>query len=38
METYAPGMTVSMVARKHGIAPSQIFYWLRRMDEGANHL
>lgn len=35
METYAPGMTVSYVARKHGIAPSQLFYWRRRMDEGA---
>jgi transposase len=35
METYGPGMTVSYVARKHGIAPSQLFYWRRRMDEGA---
>lgn len=23
------------VARKHGIAPSQLFYWRRRMEEGA---
>jgi transposase len=34
-ETYEPGMTVSLVARKHGIAPSQLFYWRRRMEEGA---
>lgn len=35
METYEPGMTVSYVARKHGIAPSQLFYWRRKMEEGA---
>lgn len=35
METYEAGMTVSYVARKHGIAPSQLFYWRRRMEEGA---
>ncbi len=35
METYGPGMTVSYVARKHGIAPSQLFYCRRRMEEGA---
>ena len=29
-ETYEPGMTVSLVARRHGIAPSQLFYWRRR--------
>jgi len=34
-ETYEPGMTVSTVARKHGIVPSQLFYWRRRMEEGA---
>ena len=34
-ETYLPGMSVSYVARKHGIAPSQLFYWRRRMEEGA---
>jgi transposase len=26
-ETYAPGTTVSYVARKHGVAPSQLFQW-----------
>lgn len=34
-ETYEPGMTVSLVARKHGIAPNQLFYWRRRMEDGA---
>ncbi len=34
-ETYQPGMSVSYVARKHGIAPSQLFCWRRRMEEGA---
>lgn len=34
-ETYQPGMTVSYVARKHGIPPSQVFYWRRRMEDGA---
>ena len=30
-ETYQPGMTVSLVARKHGINPNQLFHW--RMPE-----
>jgi len=34
-ETYRPGMSVSYVARKHGISPSQLFYWKRRMEDGA---
>jgi len=34
-ETYEPGVTVSLVARRHGIPPSQLFYWRRRMEEGA---
>ena len=34
-ETYQPGMSVSYVARKHGISPSQVFYWRRRMEDGA---
>jgi transposase len=28
-ETYAPGMSVSPVARQHGIAPNQLFTWRR---------
>ena len=35
LETYEPGMTVSYVARIHGISPSQIFNWRRKMEEGA---
>lgn len=34
-ETYEPGNTVSYVARKHGMSPSQLFYWRRRMEDGA---
>ena len=28
-ETYAPGMSVSLVARQHGIAANQVFTWRR---------
>jgi transposase len=34
-ETYAPGMTASLVARQHGIAPNQLFSWRRLYAEGA---
>ena len=34
-ETYAPGMSVSVVARRHGIAPNQLFRWRRLHAEGA---
>jgi transposase len=33
-ETYHPGYSVSYVARKHGIAPAQLFYWKRAMEQG----
>jgi transposase len=33
-EAAAPGMTISYVARRHGISPSLIFGWRRRMTEG----
>ncbi len=33
-ETMQPGMTVSAVARMHGISPSLLFGWRRRMAEG----
>ena len=33
-EASAPGMTVSYVARKYGIAPSLLFRWRRLMTEG----
>jgi transposase len=34
-ETYGPGMTLSYVARKHGISPSLLCSWRRHMEEGA---
>ena len=34
-EIYAPGMTVSLVARQHGIAPNQLFSWRRLYAKGA---
>jgi transposase len=33
-ETMQPGMTVSAVARLHGVSPSLLFGWRRRMAEG----
>ena len=34
-ETYEQGKSVSYVARKHGIAASQVFLWRRKMEEEA---
>ena len=34
-ETWAPGMSVSLVAQQHGIAPNQLFTWRRLHAEGA---
>ncbi len=34
-ETYLPGMSVSLVARQHGIAGNQLFTWRRLMAQGA---
>jgi transposase len=34
-ETYQPGMSVSAVARKYGIFPTQLFQWRRVMESGA---
>src|SRR5256884_9553354 len=34
-ETFGPGMTVSLVARRHGVAPNQLFTWRRLVVEGA---
>jgi len=33
-EASQPGMTISYIARRHGISPSLIFGWRRRMTEG----
>lgn len=34
-ETYEPGMTVSLVARRHSVAPNQLFSWRRLASQGA---
>jgi transposase len=34
-ETHEPGMTVSLVARRHGVAPNQLFTWRRLAAQGA---
>ena len=34
-ETYAPGMSVSLVARQHGLAPNQVFKWQQLYAEGS---
>lgn len=34
-ETREPGMTVSLVARRHGLAPNQLFTWRRLAEQGA---
>jgi len=34
-ETYEPGMTVSLIARKHGVNPNQVFHWRKLERIGA---
>ena len=34
-ETYEAGATVSLIARRHGIAPNQLFYWRKLASQGA---
>ena len=34
-ETYLPGISVSLVARRHGIGAGQLFTWRRLMAQGA---
>lgn len=34
-ETYQPGSSISLVARKYAITPSQLFKWRRLMENGA---
>ena len=33
--TFEPGMTVSLVARQHGVAPNQLFTWRRLVTQGS---
>ena len=34
-ETHEAGVTVSLVARRHGVAPNQLFTWRRLVAQGA---
>jgi transposase len=34
-ETFKPSMTVSLVARRHGVAPNQLFAWRRLVAKGS---
>ena len=34
-ETYLPGQSVSLVARRHGVSANQLFTWRRLMARGA---
>ena len=34
-ETHKPGVTVSLVARRHGIQPNQLFAWRKLATQGA---
>jgi transposase len=34
-ETHEPDVTVSLVARRHGVQPNQLFYWRKLASQGA---
>src|SRR6266446_2482233 len=34
-ETFEPGMTVSLLAPRHGVAPNQLFSWRRLVAQGS---
>ena len=34
-ETYEAGMTVSLVARRNGLSPNQLFHWRKLASQGA---
>ncbi|OCD22623.1 hypothetical protein AWZ92_13425, partial [Shigella sonnei] len=34
-QSFEPGMTVSIVARQHGVAASQLFLWRKHYQEGS---
>ncbi len=34
-QSFEPGMTVSLVARQHGVAASQLFLWHKQYQEGS---
>ncbi|MGP4885427.1 transposase, partial [Klebsiella pneumoniae] len=33
-QSFEPGMTVSLVARQHGVAASQLFLWRKQYQDG----
>lgn len=35
VQSFEPGMTVSLVARQHGVAASQLFLWRKQYQEGS---
>ena len=35
-ETMQPGMSISYVARRHGLSPSLVFRWMRLMSDGVS--
>jgi transposase len=35
-KSFEPGMTVSLVARQHGVAASQLFLWRKRTKKAAS--
>ncbi|WP_244586843.1 transposase, partial [Escherichia coli] len=37
-QSFEPGMTVSLVARQHGVAASQLFLWRKQYQELMNPL
>jgi transposase len=37
-ETLEPGLSVSFVARTHGLSPSLLFKWRQRMAEGGREI
>ncbi|GDK67331.1 repressor TnpA [Escherichia coli] len=37
-QSFEPGMTVSLVARQHGVAASQLFLWRKQYQEGSPQL
>ncbi|STM78126.1 Insertion element IS2A protein [Escherichia coli] len=36
-QSFEPGMTVSLVARQHGVAASQLFLWRKQYQEGKSY-
>ena len=37
-QSFEPGMTVSLVARQHGVAASQLFLWRKQYQQDLNQI